>query len=145
MKKIVLLLLSCFLYIGLKKENVTMVFNDGNNEYSMYILEFPNLNISTNNIQKIFENIKIIWIEPYVNLLYKDKLNYKKYYFEEISLKENINKFIKYYKNLLNNNNYNIDAINIDITGLKIIKMQVYCKEQDIINLNIDGLKYIQK
>jgi len=138
-KYIVSLLLIFILNIVINKEETILVFSEKENEYSMYVLEFPNYNISTNNIEKKFKDIKIIWIEPYINGLYK--LNYK-YYFEDISIKQNFNKFKTNLIKKLNSSNYKNLIINYEITGIKVNKMQVYCKESDILNLNIDGIKY---
>jgi len=138
-KYIVSLLLIFILNIVINKEETILVFSEKENEYSMYVLEFPNYNISTNNIEKKFKDIKIIWIEPYINDLYK--LNYK-YYFEDISIKQNFNKFKTNLIKKLNSSNYKNLIINYEITGIKVNKMQVYCKESDILNLNIDGIKY---
>lgn len=141
-KYIVCLLVLLLILIINKKNDAVMVFNEKNNEYSMYILEFSNQNISTNNLESVFKNIKIIWLEPVINIAYKDKLNYKYYYFEDISLKQNINKFKNNFIKKLNDNNYKLDAINYEILGIKISKMKVYCNEEDILNLKINGIKY---
>ena len=141
MKRYIVSLL-IILFISLiinKKENILLVF-DETSEYAMYILEFPNQNISTNNID-LFNNIKIIWIKPYINNLYKSKLNYKVYYFEDVSLKENVNKFKNQYINLLYIKGYKQDALNLKISGIKIEKMKVYCEEKDIENINIDNMQ----
>lgn len=140
--KIFIIVLTILILNSYNKNNIEPVFNEDNHEYSMYILEFPNQNISTNNIDNIFVNMKIIWLKPSINLLYKDKLNYKIYYFEDVSIKENINRFKANFITKLENNNYKSDAINYKILGIKISKMQVYSNEEDIMNLNIEGLKY---
>lgn len=144
MKKyfVILLVILVLSLIFNTKEEVQFVFNEQDNEYSMYILEFPNQNVSTNNIENIFEDIKIIWLEPFINVLYKDKLDYKIYYFEDISLKQNIVKFKNNVINKLQNSNYKQDAINYQILGIKINRMKVYCTEDDILNLKIDGIKF---
>jgi len=145
MKKYIIGFLVIFLGFVLNlnlKENNIMVFNEYNNEYGMYVLEFPNYNISTNNLENKFRDIKIIWLEPYVNILYKEKLGYKRYYFEEISLSENINRFKSYYITKLNNYNYNLDAINYQISGIKIIRMKIYSNEDNIKKLNIEGIRF---
>jgi len=142
MKTFIIVILTIFILNTYNKNNIEPVFNEDGYEYSMYILEFSNQNISTNNIEEIFENMKIIWVEPLINLVYKDKLNYKLYYFEDISTKENIKRFKNNFITKLQNNNYKNDAINYQILGIKINRMKVYSNEQDIINLDIEGLKY---
>lgn len=136
-----MVIISSFI-LNLKQEDNIMVFNEYDNDYGMYILQFPNYNISTNNLENKFRNIKIIWLEPYINILYKDKLDYKKYYFEDISLKENINRFKNYFLTKLKDNNFNIEAINYQISGIKISKMKIYASEEDINKLNIEGIKF---
>lgn len=140
MKKYIIVLI-LFLIILNFNNNEQMVVQMENSEYAMYILEFPNLNISTNNINK-FENIKIIWIKPYINKIYKDKIKYNVYYFEDISLNSNINKFTNKFIDLLQKNGYINDALNYKISGIRINKMKVYCNETTLINLNIEGMKY---
>lgn len=138
-KYIISLLLIFILSLIINKEDSLLVFNEENNEYGMYILESSNYNISVDNIENKFKDIKIIWLEPYFNELYK--LNYK-YYFEDISLKQNINKFKTSVIKKLNDLNYKTIAIDYEIMGIKINKLKVYCKEEDILNLKIDSLKY---
>lgn len=143
MKKYIIILFSIFIFslVIINDNELTLVFNEEDNEYSMYILELENSNISTNNIENIFKDIKIIWIEPYINTLYKDKLDYR-YYFEDISLKQNLNKFKNNLIKKINNLNYKNLAINYEITGIKVNKMKVYCKENDILNLNMNNINY---
>jgi len=142
MKKYIISLLIIFLFSLTidKKEQTMLVFNE-TWEHAIYILEFPNQNVSTNNI-KLFDNVKIIWIKPYINNIYKNKLNYKVYYFEDISQEENINKFKNQFIDLLYINGYRTDAMNYKVSGIKIEKMKVYCNEDDIRNINIENIKY---
>ena len=125
-----------------KNDEAVPVFNEQSTEYAMYILIFPNQNVSTNNLENIFKDIQIIWLEPSINVLYKERLNYKQYYFEDISLKENINRFKNNFLTKLQDNNYKLDAINLQISGIKINRMKVYSNEENIKNLKIDGMKY---
>ena len=125
-----------------KNDEAVPVFNEQSTEYAMYILIFPNQNVSTNNLENIFKDIQIIWLEPSINVLYKERLNYKQYYFEDIFLKENINRFKNNFLTKLQDNNYKLDAINLQISGIKINRMKVYSNEENIKNLKIDGMKY---
>lgn len=143
MKKYILFLLTIFvLSIILKQEPVMPVISYEDYEYSMYILEFPNKNLSTNNLEDYFNDIQIIWLYPYINEIYKEKINYKKYFFEPISLDENINKFKTNYLNYLNKYGYKTDALNYQISGIKIDRIKVYSKESDIKKINIENIKY---
>ena len=74
--------------------------------------------------------------------MYKERLNYKQYYFEDVSLKENIARFKNSVITKLQNNNYKLDAIKMQISGIKIKKMKVYSNENNIQNLKIDGMEY---
>lgn len=125
-----------------KNDEAVPVFNEQSTEYAMYILKFPNQNVSTNNLESIFKDIQIIWLEPFVNILYKERLNYKQYHFEDISQKENINRFKTNFLAKLQDNNYKLEAINLQISGIKINRMKVYSNEENIKNLKIDGMKY---
>ena len=141
-KYIFFLLIILILSILLKQEQIVSVISYDDYEYSMYILEFPNKNLSTNNLEDYFNDIQIVYVTPYVNELYKSKIKYNQYFFEPISLKENINRFITSYLNHLNNFGYQKDALDYRINGIKIDRIKVYSKESDIKKINIENIKY---
>ncbi len=118
MKYFLLLLL----FIPIRTE--TLVYDT---DYNMHTIEFSYHNVSTNNLNDILPHIKIIWIESL-------KPNYR-YYFEDISFNDNINKFkYHYYLNL----DY-VSRINAEILGIKISKVGVFSSLEEINKLNIDG------
>ena len=119
MKKIILTFTICFfifLNINLEKE-IIPTFNAVNNDYSFYILEFKGQNVSTNNFDDYFKNIDVIWIEPYINPLYKQVKT--RYQFK------NIDDFKEEFINLLIKKGYRSNALNLKISGIKIKKMKI--------------------
>lgn len=136
MKKIILTFTICFfifLNINLEKE-IIPTFNAVNNDSSFYILEFKGQNISTNNFDDYFKNIDVIWIEPYINPLYKQVKT--RYQFK------NINDFKQEFVNLLIKKGYRSNALNLKISGIKIKKMKVYSSESTIRNLKIENMTF---
>ena len=136
MKKIILTFTICFfifLNINLEKE-IIPTFNAVNNDYSFYILEFKGQNISTNNFDDYFKNIDVIWIEPYINALYKKVKT--RYQFK------NIYDFKQEFVNLLIKKGYRSNALNLKISGIKIKKMKVYSSESTIRNLKIENMTF---
>lgn len=134
MKKIILTLTICFfIFLSVSsKEKIVPTFNINNNNYSFYILEFQSHNVSTNNFNKYFENINVIWVEPYINPLYKQIKT--QYLFKDIST------FKKEFTDSLISQGYHSDALNLKIEGIKIKKMKVYSSERDIQNLKIENM-----
>lgn len=127
MKKFIL-----FVFFLLFINNPSMpVFNEIKLESNTYILEFPNQNISTNNFDLYFNDINVIWIEPYINDLYKIK---KIYQFKDIQTFKNdvINELIK--------SNYKNESINLNISGIIIKKIKVNCDLDKIKKLNIENI-----
>ena len=127
MKKFIL-----FVFFLLFINNPPMpVFNEIKLESNTYILEFPNQNISTNNFDLYFNDINVVWIEPYINDLYKIK---KRYQFKDIQTFKNdvINELIK--------SNYKNESINLNISGIIIKKIKVNCDLDKIKKLNIENI-----
>ena len=100
----------------------------------MYVLEFPYHNISTSNIE-VFKDMQIIWIEPMINKLYRISC---RYYFENVSFKENIKRFKDYY--LSEMSYYKNDMVIAKVSGIKINRMMIYTSKDKISKLDIDGL-----
>lgn len=127
MKKIFIfmVLILIILMPNTKEEAVFVNKEIINDEMVIVLLSVPGLN--TNNFVNYFsEDIKIIGIYPYVNVLYKNKIGNMYYEFNNESVKENINRFSKYYKNKLKKNNFNNDLNLINYTGINIDKVKVY-------------------
>ena len=135
MKKIILTLTICFfIFLSVNsKEKIVTTFNiNNNNNYSFYVLEFQSHNVSTNNFNKYFENINVIWVEPYINPLYKQIKT--QYLFKDIST------FKKEFTDFLIKKGYRSEALNLKIEGIKIKKMKVYSSERNIKNLKIENM-----
>lgn len=146
MKKIIVLILISLFIFNLKDEKVQTVFNE-ETEYSLYILTFPNKNISTENFINYFNNLKVIWIKPYMDNIYKKKMiKYSVYNFDSISIKSNINKFKNNFIKKLEENNYKKYALNYRIEGIKIEEIMVYCsnKQIDKINNQIENVDIVK-
>lgn len=127
MKKIILLIIFILVNFNYNEKIVTTFKEDVNN--SFYILEFPNNNITTNNFLNYFDNIQVIWVE--VNSKYNVKKRYNYY---------NIDKLKKDYLEELENNNYKLEAINHQISGIIINKIKVYSNINKINKLNIENM-----
>ena len=128
MKKIILLIIFIFLLNFNYNEKIFTTFKEDVNN-SFYILEFPNNNITTNNFLNYFDNIQVIWVE--VNSRYNVKKRYNYY---------NIDKLKKDYLEELENNNYKLEAINHQISGIIINKIKVYSNINKINKLNIENM-----
>lgn len=132
MKKILILAICIFLLLNFKEDKIITAFNE-NEEYSFYILEFLNKNISTNNFDKYFSNLNVIWIEPYINELYADRIK-KRYQFD------NLNKFKSKYLEILIDNGYRNEAVNLKLEGIKIKKIKLYASNKIVENLKIENM-----
>ena len=123
MKKIflILIILALFFY---KDSDAETVFND-DFEYSFYILEFPNNDLSTNNFNSIISDVQIIWIRPYVNNLYLNKLN-RRYFYDNVDKFKD--KFIEEIASL-----YYEESLKLKIDGIIIKQVKVY-SDGDSIN-----------
>ena len=128
MKKIYLLLaiITVLIVITNRKEKVLVVNSviDSDNMVEATIV-VPGL--STKNFSSYFDNDdEIIGIYPKINLLYKDRVSVKFYQFSKSTVTDNINDFIRYYKNILKKNNFNDDLVLADYNGIIIEKVKLY-------------------
>ena len=128
MKKIYLLLaiITVLIIITNRKEKVLVVNSviDSDNMVEATIV-VPGL--STKNFSSYFDNDdEIIGIYPKINILYKDRVSVKFYQFSKSTVTDNINDFIRYYKNILKKNNFNDDLVLADYNGIVIEKVKLY-------------------
>lgn len=133
MKRFLILLIASLLLTGcFKKDNLTVSVFDYNEEEVLTATIFiPGLN--TNNFKKYFnENIKIIGIYPKVNVLYKNKLGNLYYSFSKNTIDENIKGFKKYYKNILEKNNFKNDLILYEYNGISIEKVKIFLSYEEL-------------
>ncbi len=112
-------------------------------DYNIFYLDVSNEVVTTNNLTKIIKNMDIVSIKPYVNPIYKDKLDLEYSFMNNISLKKNIKNFIEYYKKKIKEKGFNDDLSYIDKDGIKIMEVTVYAKGVDIIKIIKDtNIKY---
>ena len=128
MKKIYLLLaiITVLIIITNRKEKVLVVNSviDSDNMVEATIV-VPGL--STKNFSSYFDNDdEVIGIYPKINILYKDRVSVKFYQFSKSTVTDNINDFIRYYKNILKKNNFNDDLVLADYNGIVIEKVKLY-------------------
>ena len=137
MKKI-LVLLTLLLILNLNDvPRVESVFGENFIQTNFYEITFLN-NISTNNFLEYFNNIKVIWIKPKMNLLYSDKLNkFNKYYFKEISNSKNISNFMNRYLKSLDSLGYKNEVLKLKTSGIMLDKVKVYLTDDELYNLKI--------
>lgn len=126
-----------------REKRTSSTFNYDDYEFSEYILTFPNQNVSTNNFDIYFNDLKVIYVEAKVDKVYQQTLkNYIKYEFTSLSNLENINKLKENIISVLEDNGFRKEAVTIRVEGLKLKSVKVYCTDKDINNLsnNIENL-----
>ena len=127
MKKYFILIVILILLIinNNKTEQTQMVFDY--NEEDMLIVNILIPNLNTKNFTSYFDDtIEVVGVYPKINMVYKNKIGNIFYSFNQSSIKENINSFIKYYKNILKKNNFTSDLVLSDYNGINIEKVRVY-------------------
>lgn len=132
MKKIFILAICIFLLLNFKENKTITTFKE-DSEYSFYVLEFLNKNISTNNFDRYFAGLNVIWIEPYINELYADRIK-SRYQFDSLD------KFKSKYLDILINNGYRTEALKLKLEGIKIKRIKLYASNIDISKLKIDNM-----
>lgn len=145
MKKIlVLTIIMIILFSVTNKEKVIMVNSElETDEMITVLLTIPGLN--TNNFTNYFDNsIEIIGIYPKINLIYQKKIGNMFYTFDKVNIKQNINSFSKYFKNVLEKYNFNNDLILINYNGINIDKVKLYISSDDLNKFmkNCNNCKY---
>ena len=112
-------------------------------DYNVFYLDLTDSFITTKNMYKYFKNVDIISINPYINPIYKDKIDLRYNFQSNISLKKNITNFINHYKTSIKNKGYIDDLNYIDIDGIKIEEITIYGKGIEIYKIIYDNnIKY---
>ena len=128
MKKIFLTMtiIMVLIIITNKKEEVLVVNSIIDSDHMVEAtIVVPGL--STKNFSSYFDDdVEIIGIYPRINLLYKDRIAVKFYQFSKGTVTDNMNDFMRYYKNILKKNNFNDDLVLIDYNGIGIEKVKLY-------------------
>lgn len=141
MKKFILLLIIVSLFLSINKKDMP-VFNE-TLENKLYEITFSN-NLSTKNFLDYFENARIIYIKPNMNILYADKLKkFDKYYFKDISNEKNINIFKKEYINYINELGYKTEVLKLQSSGIMIEKIKLYLNQEELsyIKMHLSSIK----
>lgn len=127
MKKIFILIAVIIILIILTDREETMIVNSELNDSEMMIVLLIVPGLNSNNFTNYFDDsIEIIGIYPEVNMLYKKKIGNMFYTFNKNNVKQDINNFIKHYKNVLKQHNFNNDLIMSNYNGINIEKVKVY-------------------
>jgi len=122
MKKIIFLLFLFFLIIFVEGR---VSFDE--EIYGFHTLEFSNLN--TKNFNNYFSNIKVIRIYPYINPIYKNRVNF--FYDVHGDLGYEINNFRDEYLGIIKKNSY-LDYNYLYINGINISRLDVYISNRDL-------------
>lgn len=137
-------------YIFINNDNKTvMVFSEtvsDINNYSDYLVNFKDT-LNTKNFKEKFsilkENkykIKKLYLSIRETWNVKVKAELSEYSFD------NLEKFVSYYKNILQKNNLADEIPNIDISGITINKVLIYTSEESIKKLQKKyNIKYQKK
>ena len=148
MKKIlIIIIIILFLLVYPKDDKTKSTFNEENYEFNEYILTFPNQNVSTNNFDIYFSDLKVIYVEAKIDKVYQDVLkNHIKYEFSLVSNLENIRLFKENIISVLESKGFRKEAIIIRVEGLKLKSVKIYCTDKDITNLSkkIENLVFMK-
>ena len=129
-QKLVLLLLIVFcIFCSLysKEEKAIPTFNEIDYNYNIYNLDISRENITTKNMQNIFDSYTIISVEPYVNPIYSTLIATKTFDFDtNKSISVNVDILTNHYVDILKNNGLNSEAQTIEYNGIKIDKVSLY-------------------
>ena len=130
MKKFILLFFLLFIiFLLFKKDNIETVSYLDIEENNILCLEVKDL--SDKNILLKLNNTQILYINPYINPLYKERLNYlKKYTFLEKINENSVRKFTKYYLNELKNHGFQKDYYQLSFYGIPIQK--IYLQKDEL-------------
>lgn len=105
-------------------------------EYNIFYLDLYGEDITTLNISKLVNNnMDIINIILDVNKIYKDKLGYINYKYQNMSLKKNITSLTNEYKDLIRKQGIVDNFDYISETGIKIVGIELYTSGEEIVNI----------
>ena len=105
-------------------------------EYNVFYLDLSEEEITTLNLNKIVnKNMDLINIVLDVNKLYRDKIGYINYKYQNISFKRNMNKLTDEYVTLIKDKGFIDNFDYISVTGIKIVGIELYTSGQEIVDL----------
>ena len=114
-------------------DNIKTTFNDLENDYEYKFITINTPNLNTKNFYKYFDNTNnIMVIYPKINMLYKEKLGTIKF---KCDRNCHIERLLNYYKDVLKNNNFMQDSINVDYYGVYIDKIVFYINNEELNNI----------
>lgn len=132
--KISFFFLSLFLLFFLfgnypEKTNLVMSIDDtDNSEYQVFTIYTDNL--TTKNFSKYFSNtIHFLGLYPKINPIYKDRLGKVSF---SCNSSCNLEKFVSYYKQILEKNHFRSDLTNISYYGVPIEKIKIYASKEEL-------------
>jgi len=118
-----------------KNKSLVTVFNEdlktaSSDDYKIYTVYTSTDNINTNNLKEILNNFnsKYINIMPYINDIYKNKIeNQINYYqLDTTNYEISITRFIDNYLKVLKSNGLYKDINMVNVEGVKISKIEVF-------------------
>ena len=126
------IILVLFVFSFNQKHEVVATFNETLDGYGIYKLNFEEKVLSTINFNSYFDEITVISIEPFINELYKNKVNFEIYNFEPFSNTTNINRFTSEFVSLLEHYGYKTDALMSRINGIYLKGVVIYCSLDEV-------------
>lgn len=144
MKKIIIIMMLLGLISILnmnKKKEVQLVYLDQETqdnysaEYDIFYLDFRNSNLTSNNFLKYFnKDITVIKVYPYINPIYKNKLDKRmhSYDFSTSNLNTNLVNLNDFYINMLKKNGTSTEYENVYLMGVKIDMVKIYANYIDV-------------
>lgn len=117
-----------------KMDNTVTVFNESNDNYEVYIIDFKNEYITTKNIDTIFKN-DIEAVYTGISDKYNHIIDNNWYEMDKtIPFKRNIQNIEGLYKKKFGDNNLIKEKINIEINGIRLSKIRILTNKIDSYN-----------
>lgn len=116
------------------KDKSKLVFKENNFDYKIQTIDVSTKFINTKNIRTYFKSpIKIIGIYPKINKIYEYKLrNEIGYYKFSNNFETDIEIFTTKYKELLNKYGLYEEIVKIELNGIPLSAVRIYCSEKDL-------------
>ena len=136
MKWVLFFLIMLFLFND--KALTVMNYSDDAKEYTITLNS-----VNTDNFSNYFNYLKVISIYPDIDVSYESKIdvNLKEYYFDFNTNEKNIKNFKDKFINNVRKIGYNNKATLLTVEGIKIKKVKVFDKLENIKN-SLKNVKY---
>lgn len=147
MKKVFFVLALFVLLLNVSDKRPTMTAFNSLEGFGRYNVVFTDRTFSTKQLKNHFKDISIISVTPFYSPMFQNKIIEKSYSFDTISIDKNINRFIQNQIYNLEKMGFPTEANKVQINGVYIKKMVIYCNQKDIENLKnqIPNLEYQEK